>query len=118
MCRLASNRPIEAVVIDPSAASFMECIRRHGVFRVLPAKNDVLPGIRRVSDALAAGRLRFSRSCEDIIREFALYSYGTDGAELPRKEHYHAMDDLRYFVSTILDAPPVDAFFAQSLPRL
>lgn len=35
---LAGNRTIEYVVADPSAASFIECIRRHGEFDVIPAK--------------------------------------------------------------------------------
>ena len=39
---LQENRTIEYVVADPSAASFIECIRRHGEFDVIPAKNDVL----------------------------------------------------------------------------
>ena len=39
---LAGDRPVEAVVVDPSAASFLACIRRHGRFTALPAKNDCL----------------------------------------------------------------------------
>ena len=68
LCELAGDRPIAALIIDPSAASFMECIRRHGVYHVIPAKNDVLDGIRRVSDLLQSGRLRFSASCRDTLR--------------------------------------------------
>ena len=49
---LAGDRSIERVVIDPSAASFIECIRRHGRFKAAKADNDVVAGIRRDGDAL------------------------------------------------------------------
>ena len=39
---LAGTRKIRQVVVDPSAASFIEVIRRHGVFRVTPAQNSVV----------------------------------------------------------------------------
>ena len=70
---LAGNRTIEYVVADPSAASFIECIRRHGEFDVIPAKNDVLSGIRKVSDALKSKTIMFSKDCTDCLREFAMY---------------------------------------------
>ena len=116
--QLCSGRTIDCVVIDPSAASFMECIRRHGRFRVIPAKNDVLSGIRRVSDALKSGRIRIHASCKDCIREFSLYQWNEKaGGDVPLKEHDHAMDDLRYFVSTILAKEEKSPFFVASLTR-
>lgn len=116
--QLCSGRTIDCVVIDPSAASFMECIRRHGRFRVIPAKNDVLSGIRRVSDALKSGRIRIHTSCKDCIREFSLYQWNEKaGGDVPLKEHDHAMDDLRYFVSTILAKEEKSPFFVASLTR-
>lgn len=104
------------VTVDPSAASFIECIRRHGTFAVLPAKNDVLGGIRRVSDALKAGEIVVDPACVDAIREFSLYVWeqGT-GKDTPRKENDHAMDDIRYFVAAALDRS--DAFCALTVAR-
>ena len=52
---LAGNLPVEQVVVDPSAASFIAAIRRRGRFSVRKAKNDVLPGIRLVATLLKAG---------------------------------------------------------------
>ena len=99
---LAGDRPIEKVIVDPSAASFIECIRRHGRFRTVRADNDVISGIRQVSSALKQGRLRFHETCRDIIREFSLYSWNEkSGADAPVKENDHAMDDMRYFVAGI-----------------
>ena len=107
--QLAGGLPIRAVVADPSAASFLETIRRKGRFPVIPAKNEVLDGIRRVSSALQEGRIRISSHCADSIREFGLYAWEENTAlDRPKKEHDHAMDDIRYFVSTILDPQPED----------
>ena len=120
LCQLAGDRPIQGVTVDPSAASFMECIRRHGVYTVLPAKNEVLDGIRRVSELLRSGKLLFSVACRDTIREFAQYRWEENAPEdRPRKENDHAMDEIRYFVSTVLSPTPRNppAFHAAALPR-
>ena len=54
LCKLAGDRKIHAVIVDPSAASFIETIRRGGRFRVEPASNAVLDGIRGRVHAVAA----------------------------------------------------------------
>ena len=108
---------VSRVVCDPSAASFIECIRRHGKFKVVPAKNDVLSGIRRVSDALTGGSIKISSDCRDCIREFGLYRWDTSaGKDSPLKENDHAMDDVRYFVSEFAAARS-NGFFVISLER-
>lgn len=97
------DKYIERIIIDPSASSFITCIKRHGRFRVHHANNDVLEGIRNVATALNTGRLKFSSSCEDTIREFGSYSWDEKGeSDKPIKENDHAMDDIRYFVNTVL----------------
>lgn len=108
---LAGENDIQSVIVDPSAASFIQCIRRHGKFRVTSAKNNVIDGIRMVSDALKQRKILFSPLCRDSIREFSLYRWD-DGAmkDAPRKENDHAMDDIRYFVTTALNAPESDFF--------
>ncbi len=114
---LTKGYEIEAVIIDPSAASFIQCIRREGKFKVIPAKNDVLDGIRKVSDALKQEIIYFSPCCKDTLREFSLYRWDEKSLkDAPRKEDDHAMDDLRYFVSTVINAPK-EEFFALSVNR-
>lgn len=108
---------VSAIVCDPSAASFMEVIRRHGQFKVLPAKNDVLSGIRKVSDAINQGKVKFSEECSDTIREFSLYRWDERLArDAPIKENDHSMDDVRYFVTTFLNNG-ADDFFVLSVSR-
>lgn len=102
---LAGGRNIEAVVVDPSAASFITELRQAG-FTVRKGKNDVVDGIRRVSTALQQGKLLFSPECHDCIREFSLYRWDEKAEEdRPIKENDHAMDDVRYFVNTVLRQP-------------
>ena len=114
---LAGSKKIEAVVCDPSAASFMTVIRRHGLFSVLSADNNVMDGIRKVSSALKAGKIKFSAACRDTLREFSLYRWQNDSVkDAVRKENDHAMDDIRYFVATVADSEE-DVFFAAALNR-
>ena len=115
---LAGDRAVEKVIVDPSAASFIECIRRHGKFRVAKADNDVISGIRQVSTALKQGRLRFHESCRDIIREFSLYCWNERaGADAPVKENDHAMDDMRYFVADMVRSQGGGELIALSVAR-
>lgn len=101
--KLAGDLPVKAVVVDPSAASFIEVIRRHGKFRVHKAKNDVIPGIMTTARYLQDGTIKIHRSCKDCIREFGLYRWDDKSPEdKPIKDTDHAMDDTRYFVMTIL----------------
>lgn len=107
---LIGHRRVRCVVIDPSAASFMELIRRKGEFEVIPAKNSVTDGVRQVSTALKDGSIRICRNCTDSVREFALYRWANTADDVPIKENDHAMDDIRYFVTTILFSGKSDFF--------
>lgn len=99
---LAGNTYISRVIIDPSAASFINALKRRG-FRVQQADNSVLDGIRRTATFLKNGNIKIHRSCVDTIREFGLYRWDekqTDDKVV--KENDHAMDDVRYFCNTVL----------------
>ena len=89
------------MIVDPSAASFLETIRRHGRFYDIKASNAVLDGIRNVSTHLKAGDLLICDGCTDCIREFGLYRWDEKaiGGDRPVKENDHSMDDVRYFVN-------------------
>ena len=91
-------------VVDPSAASFITLIRQKGEFNVIPAKNQVVDGIRQTFSALKEQRIRICKSCDDARREFSLYRW-EEGAvkDSPVKENDHAMDDIRYFVTSVLN---------------
>lgn len=99
----AEGYQIERVIVDPSAASFKETLRRRGKFAVMDANNAVLDGIRLTGSLLLAGRLLFDASCENTFDEFGSYCWDekkeTDAVV---KESDHAMDMIRYFVYTIM----------------
>lgn len=97
---------IKAVIVDPAAASFIAELRKRG-YKVLKAKNDVEDGIRLVGTLLNQGKIIFSESCVNTIKEFASYIWDAKAAERgedkPIKQHDHAMDAVRYFCYTILN---------------
>lgn len=96
---LAGDLSIRKIIVDPSAASFIEVIRRHDRFMVEQASNRVLDGIRDVATRLNAGDIFICDCCTDCIREFGLYRWDEKAAEdRPLKTDDHAMDDTRYFV--------------------
>ena len=100
---LAGERKITAVIVDPSAASFMEVLRRRG-WSVRKAKNDVLGGIRLTADALKRGKIVICHGCDACLREMDAYVWdlANESKERVKKENDHAMDDMRYFVSTVI----------------
>ena len=100
---LIGDLPVSKIVIDPSAASFIETVERAMPGKVIRAKNDVIDGIRLVSSALKEEKILFTKGCSDTIREFGLYRWKENtGKEEVVKENDHAMDDVRYFVTSIL----------------
>ena len=117
LAKLADGRQIAAVIVDPSAASFIELLRRKG-WQVRKADNDVLSGIRLTSDALKDGRIVICEGCNDCIREMEEYVWDLSGGAKDRvkKQHDHAMDDMRYFVSSVL-AKKDSAFAAYAVER-
>lgn len=100
---LIGDTRIEYIIIDPSAASFIEVIKKYGEYSVKAANNDVLDGIRVVTTFLNTGRIFFHESCKNAIEEFGLYSWDEDsGEDKVIKENDHAMDDIRYYCNTFM----------------
>ncbi len=101
---LASGYSVKCVIVDPSAASFITTIRRHGEFTVRKANNSVLDGIRITGTLLQGDRLLFHKSCKNTIKEFGIYAWdNSSGEDRVIKEYDHAMDDVRYFCATIAE---------------
>lgn len=99
----AEGYQIERVIVDPSAASFKETLRRRGKFAVMDANNAVLDGIRLTGSLLLAGRILFDASCENTFDEFGSYCWDEKKeTDAVIKESDHAMDMIRYFAYTIM----------------
>ena len=117
--KLADGKRITALIIDPSAASFIQTVRRHGKFTVIKAENDVLTGINRVCQALKNDEIFFYPCCADTIREFSVYRWDNGiKRDSPKKENDHAMDDIRYFVSTVLNSRKNSDLFSVAVERM
>jgi PBSX family phage terminase large subunit len=97
---------IQAVIVDPSAASFIATIRKRGYLRVIKAKNDVADGIRNMATALNKDMIAYNDCCIETFREFSSYVWDAKaadkGEDTPLKKNDHHMDGDRYFVHTII----------------
>ena len=118
LANLAGERSITAVVADPSATSFIETLRRKG-WRVIKAENDVISGIRLTSDALKEGKIVICEGCSDCLREMDAYVWdlSSEAKDRVKKENDHAMDDMRYFVATVLKRKENGGFVACAVER-
>jgi PBSX family phage terminase large subunit len=92
----------EWTFIDPSAASYSTQLWADGHPGVTRAVNDVIDGIRSVSNALDAGLLRIHRSCEGLLGELPTYVWSEEaaarGEDKPVKKDDHSVDALRYVI--------------------
>lgn len=93
--------PDIAIIVDPSATSFIAALRRAG-FKVMKARNDVLDGIRETAVCMQQGLVKISENCTETIKEFSGYVWDEKkGNDLPVKADDHHMDALRYGVATM-----------------
>ena len=100
--KFAAGENVERVIVDPSAASFIEALRRGG-FPVSKADNDVLDGIRVTANLLKQRKIVICEDCGSCLEEIAGYCWedGGTGRDRPKKERDHAMDEMRYFAVSI-----------------
>lgn len=103
LVELAGDRHVEAIIIDPSAASMIAEIKKRGGIRVIKANNEVVDGIRETAKAFSRGQLKVTKNCSGAITEFSSYRWDDKKQEdKPIKENDHAMDEIRYFVNTVM----------------
>lgn len=90
--KLIQGIPIEYIVIDPSASSMIELIKRKGNLYVRVADNDVKGGIGHMGAYLNQGYIKYTRKCEHTIKEFSLYVWDEKATEdKPVKENDHCL---------------------------
>ena len=101
--KLIGNRRVECIIVDPSAASFIEVIKKYNEYSVMGANNDVLDGIRVVTTMLNKDMISVHEDCKDNIKENGLYVWDEEkGDDVVIKENDHSMDDTRYYCYTFL----------------
>lgn len=102
--KFVQHKNVQAIYVDPSAASFKAELNKSGMDNIFDAQNEVLDGIRFVGDMLNNGTMKICRSCRPLIEEFQSYIWDAKsaktGIDKPVKENDHALDALRYCVYT------------------
>lgn len=96
-------------IVDPSAASFITELKRKPTkkYRVVPADNAVMDGIREVSTAMERGLIKISPKLKNWKKEAGGYIWDNNPVEdRPVKTDDHLMDSMRYFVKTAKIAVP------------
>ncbi|WP_331680214.1 PBSX family phage terminase large subunit [Intestinibacter sp.] len=96
---------VKQIVVDPSAASFIAQLRKDG-FKVRTANNSVLDGIRLVASFFSQDKILIDKSCVETLKEITTYAWDDDaskkGEDKPIKEYDHSMDQMRYYIFTIV----------------
>lgn len=95
---------IKTIYVDPSAASFkVECMRI-GLTGLVDANNDVVDGIRFMSQLISNGTYKICGACPNSIQEFGTYLWDPKaamrGEDKPIKSNDHSMDAQRYALAT------------------
>lgn len=99
MCETIGKLPIEYILVDPSAAGFIETIKKYAKYVVRGADNDVINGIQEVTKYLNQGLLKIHESCTETLKEFEGYAWDDKSAEdAVIKENDHHMDLIRYYI--------------------
>ena len=89
------------MIIDPSAASFIALLRKRGRYKVHPADNAVLDGIRETANALDNGYVKIFNTCKEWKAEAGGYIWDAKATDdRPVNVNDHLMDATRYFVKT------------------
>ena len=99
----------KSVFPDPENQGGIEELRRKqiNVREVVKGKGSVEAGIQQVRELLLRGDLLINARCVNLIAEFEMYSYDDSNGEKndnenPIKKNDHALDALRYMVSSLL----------------
>ena len=90
------------VIVDPSAASFITLLKKKHLYKVIPADNAVIDGIRETAAAMHTGKIKISPVLKEWKKEAEGYVWDDNPVEdRPIKVNDHYMDATRYFVKTM-----------------
>jgi len=97
----------QKILVDPSAASFINEIKSLKKYRIGFADNDVLNGIRLTAKSFANEELFIYKNCTKLIEEIQGYEWDPKAQEMgidkPLKVSDHAVDCIRYGVNEFMN---------------
>jgi len=95
--------PITALYVDPAAASLKLELRNLDI-PVVDANNDVLFGIKSMTQYIAGKNLLIRKGCKNLIEQCQSYAwdpyYAARGEDKPIKKNDHAVDSCRYLIAS------------------
>jgi PBSX family phage terminase large subunit len=95
--------PITALYVDPAAASLKLELRNLDL-PVVDANNDVLFGIKMMTQLIAGKNLMVHKDCKNLIEQCQSYAwdpaYAARGEDKPIKKNDHAVDSCRYLLAS------------------
>lgn len=95
--------PITALYVDPAAASLKLELRNLNI-PVVDANNDVLFGIKLMSQFISGKNLVIHKNCKNLIDQCQSYAwdprYADRGEDKPIKKDDHAVDSCRYLIAS------------------
>jgi PBSX family phage terminase large subunit len=101
----------QAVMVDPSAKSFIAELSQRGYNCVTP-DNSVPDGIRTQAKMLKKGEYAICRVCTNGINEYYAYVWDAKaqkrGLDAPLKQNDHSKDEERYVLQTIFGGEMVN----------
>jgi len=112
MLDFIGDEKIDSVYIDPSASSFIAQLRQPkqqggaGLGCIIPAKNDIIAGIRTQARMLHSGEYKICRDCTRTIKDYDGYCWDEKqqkrGIDAPMAgESEHTKDSERYPLYTL-----------------
>ena len=100
-------RLTNTVYADPAEPDRIQEFKRAGFHmpHVVKGKGSIVNGVQRLQELLKSGRIRVSNKCKNLINEFETYHYpektiNHNDSEKPVDEDNHALDALRYALTT------------------
>lgn len=98
--QFAAGYAVKRIYIDPSAASLKQEFERNGIYNLADADNDVIPGIRFMSQLLTNGTYKVCADAYESIKEYSNYLWDSKaserGVDKPLKQNDHCTDAQRY----------------------
>lgn len=95
--------PITALYVDPAAASLKLELRNQDL-PVVDANNDVLFGIKSMTQYISGKNLIIRKECKNLIEQCQSYAwdphYASRGEDRPIKKNDHAVDSCRYLIAS------------------
>lgn len=95
--------PITALYVDPAAASLKLELRNMDL-PVIDANNDVLFGIKTMSQYISGKNLLVRKTCTNLIDQIQGYAWcpkaANNGEDKPIKKNDHAVDSCRYLIAS------------------